>query len=106
MRAPRTRLVFAPSCVALAALVLAAGVLLIAPSARAQQNGPGDGGVPDGGEGAGGEGEHPTPTLVPPRIAEFVEAEYPAEAREAGIEGAVELESRLRPTARSPTPAS
>lgn len=41
---------------------------------------------------AGAARAQPTPVVTPPRLLDFVEAEYPAAAAAAGIEGAVELE--------------
>ncbi len=38
------------------------------------------------------EGEAAPPALVPPRLIDFVEADYPAAAEEAGLEASVELE--------------
>ncbi len=47
----------------------------------------------EGGFGAssGGEDDEAEPQLYPPELEQFVEAEYPAAAREAGLEATVEL---------------
>jgi TonB family protein len=36
--------------------------------------------------------QEPAPAIQPPRLTSFVEAQYPAEAQEAGLQGSVELE--------------
>jgi TonB family protein len=44
--------------------------------------------------------EKPQPELVPPRLTEFVEAEYPAKAKESGLQATVELEITIKPDGR------